>query len=259
MLGLNSSDDAAADGAVGLTGQGAADAVSRHFEPEGARSPRTRSLLSVQDMLRALVVADGGLDRDALLAHWREAEYHDPDAGAYGRVGGREWFDDVGRPALLAVPGVVEVDGGTAADRLRFDGADPAALLGEDVDESDDRVRPLGDLRTGRKAAAERVLDARGLARHSDEYERVLSMHERVVSAGEIPTDELETTLIREEFDDLRDHLEALPGVAVVADTPDPAEIQIETMADVLEAQDRLDAGATEVWRHTADENEPAR
>lgn len=53
--------------------------------------------------------------------------------------------------------------------------------------------------------------------------------------------------------DGVASDLEQLPGISrTIERPPEPAEIEVETMADVLEGHYRLEADPVEVWEYTA-------
>jgi hypothetical protein len=165
-----------------------------------------------------------------------------PKHGTYTRLNYDGWFADVGEPALRRLP---VIEGDDDGDVWRFSGID--------ADEHDDEhVVSLAKLRGDVDQVTENALDALGVARGADEREALRRFARRIrqdapVSTGDLGADE-ETGLAAS---DVADDLEQLPGIRhTVEEPPDPEELPVETMADVLEGYEALEAGPTEVWQY---------
>lgn len=238
-------------GGAGLTPSGVQAVAQEHIEIDAPRRPRTLGLHSVQDMYRSLIVSEGAHTRADLIPHFRPVQGgdYDPDRGRYSERMSRGWWDDVGRPNLAALPGV-EDDG----DALTFTGVDA-----DEFDE--DHTRPLDDLRADPVVQVEAALDERGLARQTEPRTAIEAVVAHLADVQEATPDVLSRQLRRSDhsLDDLASDLGALPGVSRKTRTPpDPSEIEVETMADVLEGHERLAEGGAVVWRFTPDVPAPA-
>lgn len=255
---------------VGLTDGGIQAVVDEYCEFEGNRQATTRSRLSVQDMYRYLLERDVATATE-LQAHHRPTDGPPaPDAGRYPETHTREWWADVGRPSLRALPGVDEVDDPAArppvgreardAEVWAFTGLDARARDGLDPE----HTAPLEELRGAPEVQAEHVLDGLGIPRrwtqrgHTDRRGALLALYETIrqrdvtteALLAEIEADDRTRGYPPREFlEDVRDSLTALPGVEVETFEPRaPSEIPVETMADVLEAQRELERDPEETW-----------
>lgn len=232
---------------AGLTDQGVQAVVGEGVDLSGwYREPQTATSFSLYAMLRALVVSEEPVSRSDLLVHHRGVEGgdYDPDRGRYSSRMSRDWFADVGRPALLSLPGVSEADGG-----LAFTGVDAS-------DYAEDETRPLDEFRSDPLVRVEAALDRFEVPRDADRRDDYMSLVAHLAAVESAPTEELDRKLRRTDAEvaDLAPTLETLPGVERETETPpSPSEIEVSTMMDVLEGYERLDRDATEVWRFAPD------
>lgn len=227
------------DGDVGLTTTGVRRAVASHCELQGDREGVGPQRQSLRSMLGALVRQDGPLSEYDLQAYFKPARQDAVDQGHYiGHKYSRFW-NEVGRPQLLAVPGVEETDGG-----LHFVGADPSAF---DVDT--EHIRPLDELRADPRTKALTVLDDR-FGSHSAERENIMKLYDAITGAQQVGESELERKHVFTVSSDDLDVLDDLPGIErEVRHPPEPKDIPIETYQDVLDAEQAVDQTAETVWR----------
>jgi len=238
-------------GDAGLTPDGVQAVASDHVDVDMHRRPQTRTLHSLQDMYRSLVIREGPVATDALLEHFRPVDHSpDPSVGRYGALMANQWWSDVAREQFAAFPGVSAADG---------DGSGPWEFVGVDGAAFDDEpVRPLEELRADPLVRVEAALDERGVDRRSDRRSALVALVEALADAGRAEAETLATETLATELrswslslDDVADDLAALPGVErEVQHPPDPSEIAVETMADVIDGYEALDQGSTEVWRY---------
>lgn len=227
-------------GDAGLTPDGVRDAVTQYCEFEGYQRGTLRSSQSIVDMYRALIVRPDPLPRDELMQHFRSVDQNpNPDVGAYDELQARQWWTEVGKPHLAALPGIEETD-----DGWRFIGVDPAGF-------DDDYVRPLADLRDDPRVRAERSLDDLGVDRRSDAREAVLKLWDTLAAAE---SESISAAALDDahRLVDLADHCETLadlPGVErEVIEPPSPEEHPIETYADVIEAREAVNREPDVEW-----------
>lgn len=244
---------------LALTSDGVQEAVRRHVsitspntrDDRGLEHPisteaRGRAKRAIVDVLEHLMVR-GEADRDALIAAYFEPNPPPArDQLRYAEHAGDAWWQDVVEPALRALPCVEPVD--AAGEAWRFTG-----VAAGDYD--DDHVVPLAELRRDPVVVAEAALDERGVARDSHQREAVLSCWRHLQTTDSATAEELDSELRRKSIDEVADDLAALPGVERDVETPpESEEITVETMADVIEGYERLDADPVETWRlETAD------
>lgn len=174
-----------------------------------------------------------------------------PSTGRYDTR--RAWWGDVGRSALLSLPGVAE-----GPDRhLRFTGVSEGAV-GETV--------PRDALDVNDDVRAAHVLNGTEFTK-GRQREAVRDTWEYLRSVGELSTDDLQSRLADHDgvhhpehfWPTARDVLANMPGVDVTREggTPDPAEIEVKTLADVIDGLREVGAldldvehePGNEVWR----------
>lgn len=244
---------------LALTSSGIHEAVNRHVsiespdidEDDGVKQSippeaKAKAKAAVRNVLEHLIVR-GETDRDALI----EAHF-DPNPPMHRRQlrfsewASDEWWQDVIEPALRELPCVEPADSDSKAWRFK-------GVAASDYD--DEHVVPLAELRSDPDVAVEATLDDRGVDRDSLQREAVRSCW-RHLQANETATSaDLDETLHQKSIDGIADDLAALPGVErEVESLPDPEEIAVETMADVLEGYERLESDPVEVWRYDAGE-----
>lgn len=231
------------------------DAVKDHLDLDGSPPGTTRSLITIGHCYDYLAKYGEATENDL-------RRTYTPFDGAqekHGRYDSRRaWWSSVGRPALLSLPGVEESDGG-----LRFTGVDPSEV-GETC--------PASDLEVSAEVRAEHVIIETEFRQHGAWIDRqrhaLLETWGTLQSRSDMSEDELKAELDSygsigrvERFwsDTARDVLEALPGVDVTREggTPDPAEIEVETLQDVLDGLREVGAvdhdvkhePGKEVWR----------
>lgn len=189
----------------------------------------------------------GETRRDDLVElFFRPDDVQKPAQGRY--VNGGRWFRELVAPELAALECVDVVDPEATISSWRFTGIDPDAV--------DDDADPatLDELRATPEYRARGVLDERGVPRRTDERDAVMGLWRRVRGRGEVMADDLGSVQgTGLGVDDVADDLAALPGVERTVDDPDPADLPVETMADVIEGRERLERGAVEVWRAVDD------
>lgn len=233
---------------LGLTEDGINAILREHrtFDsPSGAGVAQSHRML--EDILECLQ-ANGEMQRRDLVDRFFEGMSTDnPDQLWYTKHKGDEWFADVAAPQLRALPCVAGDDEGEA---WRFDpsGIDPEAL-------DDEHVTSLEELRNDPMRPVEEALDERGIGRRTDERAALRSLWKTIRNRGSVPADELDTVgNTGLSADDVERQLKSLPGIERTVETPpEPEEIPVETMADVLEGHERLEAGAVGVWRFDDD------
>lgn len=260
MSTTKSADDEQTDADLGLTQQGAMATIVRHCDVIKSEQETTKTRLSLRDMYHHLI-RRGECTAEELQAFFRPVAHHpDADAGRYSELMDREWWEDIGRPNLRALPGVSvgEAQESTDPEVWQF-----AGLLEPPEDVDEDHVIQLDDLRDEPELEAAAVLDDLDVS-IGDRRDLLLELFGILVEHGEAETADLVDEIPRdmdgvrrhrgderEYFDGtLREPLSELPGVSVERWAPrDPAEIQIDTYADVLEAREELDSDPTETWR----------
>lgn len=259
----NREDETAAPREFGLTQKGCQAAVSEYCEIEAYSEGRASSIVSLRDMY-AHLIKRGRCEKAELLQHFTPVDaHHIPENGRYTRAD--DWWRDVGLPQLGGLPGV-EVDGANdpgAEEVIRFTGFPPEARELAMFD--DEHVVPLTELRDVTDHATD-VLEDLGVG--LDRRERILSLHPAPAEgfSKELTTESLVARLDEDAADVrraggpedyfskyIRGPLAELPGVSVEqrTDPVDPAEFEIETYADVLDAREAVEEEeeVREVWR----------
>lgn len=212
----------------------------------GVRAQQRKRIADVVEYLELR----GETRRDDLVAMFFEGDgVQAPDQARY--VDGRRWFRDLAAPALEGLPFVDVVDPEATVSTWRFTGADPDALLIADRHVDDDAIGTLAEIRAAPEYRVRGVLDELGIARRSDEREAIRTRWDRLRARGEATADELDLADPDDRDDDsVAADLIELPGVTRTVDEPDPEEIAVDTLADVIEGRERLEAGAIERWRY---------
>lgn len=233
---------------LGLTEDGINAILREHrtFDsPSGEGLAHTHRML--EDILEHLQVNGEAQRHDLLDRFFQGLSADNPDQLWYPRNKGGEWFADVAAPQLRALPCVT---GDESGDVWRFDpsGVDPAAL-------DDEHVTPLAELRGDAEYAAKAKLDDLGVERRTDERKVLRRFWKRIRGNGSVTADTLERAGqgTGVSIEDVAGTLKALPGIErTVEEPPAPEEIAVETMADVLEGYERLEAEPEEVWRYNS-------
>lgn len=223
----------------GFTKSGVTEAVDRHCSFDATlRGPRARSKKALERILMRLIVR-GESTTDGLLTYFPTDDIHKPSQGRYGEHSGEQWFSEVAEPNLEALP-CVEGSG----DKWAFSGVDSS-------DYDDEHVRGLDDLRNDPLLEAEQVLDNMGATRGSVRYDGVLAFYNELVEQETATTDVLDRVTHRTTVGEVEDTLLELPGVERETVGPTkPADIEIETYADVLEAEEQLSGEPTVEWHY---------
>lgn len=207
---------------------------------------RARQRKRIADVVEHLELR-GETRRDELVAMFFGGDdVQAPEQARY--VDGSRWFRDLAAPQLEQLPFVDVVDPEATVSTWRFIGDhDPDALLIADRHVDDDAIGTLAEIRATPALRVRGILDERGIARRSDEREAIRKRWERLQARGEAPADELDLAGADQ---DVAAVLEQLPGVTRTVDEPDPEAIPVDTLADVLEGRERLEAGAIERWHY---------
>lgn len=188
-------------------------AMDTEYEPRGGRSS---ILLSLTDMYRSLIIADGEVNDDYLLPHHRPMKMvMDDSRTIYTSDRSREFLRDF-ESTLESLPGVRR-------------GHQSWEFIG--VRDSDD-TETLNELMSREDVLVEKSMDELLIPRHSNERESIHHDFERL-KAGRLKSPR-------------SDHFVEMPFVEEVDDSLKPNDIEIETYADVLEAEKRMerDTGA---------------
>lgn len=240
---------------LALTSSGLQEAVSRHVsiaspndrddrqvEHPIPTETRGRAKRAIVNVLEHLMVR-GETDRDTLIeAYFEPNPPPARDQLRYGEHAGDAWWQDVIEPALRDLPCVETAD--ADGETWRFTG-----VAASEYD--DEHVVPLAELRGDPAVAVKATLDERGVARDSLQREAVLSCWRHLQENETATSEDLDSELPGTSVDEVADNLAALPGVErEIEGPPDPEEIPVETMADVLEGHERLEADPVEVWRY---------
>lgn len=106
------------------------------------------------------------------------------------------------------------------------------------------------DRRSDPETHVEAALDDLGIPRRSERREAILAFWRALRERGSAPADELDGAVRTASLAAVAGTLEDLPGVDREADqSPEPEEIDVETMADVIAGREALEAEPTETWR----------
>lgn len=224
-----------------LTQEGVTEAVSRHCEFDAPLpGPRARARKAVEGMLTHLM-EKGEASSDELVDGYFEPDgLHKPSQLRYGDHTGDAWWRDVAAPQLSALP-CVEIDEGSGT--CRFTGVDSS-------DYADEHTLPLEDLRNDPEVGIEVELDDLDVPRRSDERDALLAFWRHLSQHGSATTAELDRTVHGMAVADVASPLEDLSGVErEVNHPPDPEDIEVSTMADVVDGYRELEKDPTETWR----------
>lgn len=226
----------------GLTASGVSEAINRHCSFDyPVRTTNARHKKALDRILMRLIVR-GESTTDDLLTYFPADDISRPDQGRFAQHSGEQWFDDVAKPKLKALPCVTN-DG----DKWGFSGVDSGEY-------DDEHVRELDDLRDDPLLEAEQVLDDLGATRGSVKYDGALAFYSALVDQGSATTDELNSVTHRTTVGELEETLLGFPGVERETTGPaEPEDIEIETYADVLEAEEQLSGEPTVEWTYNAD------
>lgn len=228
------------DGDTGLTSSGVQEAVSRHCEIDAplasVRGRRTRELTNIVEYL----IAHGELDRADLPEFFNPDSVSAPSQGRYGDYEQRAWVGDMVVPNLRRLPFVDENDGSWS-----FSGVNES-------DYGDGETRDLADIRRDADTQLESTLDSLGVGRRSEQREQLRELHSQIRERGEVTGDELETVVRGASLSELESFLVELPSVERRQnDPPEPAELEIETYTDVLDAEAAVEELPSVVWRYS--------
>lgn len=227
-------------GTHALTSQGIQDAMSEHCEFDGHRPAVSGQRASIRAMIDALQRHDGPLTRQDLEDYYSPVNNGDPRKGRYGTHQYMQFWEDVATEQLAALPGTRET-----TDGFEFAGFDPA-----DVDLADSRIRPIDDLRDHPRTKARNAAD-RLAEPGSDRHDRLMKLWTHVASEGETTSASIRSDVRRVDIEHLADDLEALPHIErEFVEPPEPADLEIDTYADVLEAEQAVDAEPETRWRY---------
>lgn len=234
------------------------EAVKGRLDLPGEPPANTRSLLTVKLCYNYLAKYGEATENDL-------RRTYTPFDGAQESIGRyndrRKWWDDVGRPALLDLPGIEESN-----DGLRFTGVSPGEV-GETCRAS--------ELEVSDHVRAEHVIITTEFRRRGAwvdrQREALLNTWEYLRSiGGHTGRDEAELKGELDSYGNIgyverfwdetaRDALADMPGVEVTHEggTPDPESIEVDTLADVIEGLREVGAAdmdvqhkpGTEVWR----------
>ena len=242
MLGsaLSSSDSA-----MGLTETGVREAVYEHCDIQGHRRPVNESKGYLTSIVRHLI-KHGESSKDDLLAYFNMGYTYegnaDPSVGRYTTATKGRWWDDVAEPQLSRLPLVEQTGEGT----WRFSGVNPEAF-------DDDHLVPLEEVRSRPRTKAEAVLDEQGVGVYSDRRDALLSAWDFLKSTRRASRETLSNRLDDFDVEEISATLSELPGVSrEVNEPPEPEEIEVETMADVLEGRELLEQDATVEWVYSS-------
>ncbi|MDG5821847.1 hypothetical protein [Natronococcus sp. A-GB7] len=224
----------------GLSASGVSEAINRHCSFDyPVRTTNARHKKALERILQRLIVR-GESSTDELLVYFAEDDIHKPSQGRYGEHSGEQWFDDVAKPNLEALPCVTN-DG----DKWGFSGVDSSNY-------DEEHTEPLDDLRDDSLLEAEQTLDDRGATRGSVRYDGVLAFYSELVEQETATTDVLDRVTHRTTVGEVEDTLLKLPGVERETVGPaEPEDIAIETYADVLEAEEQLSGEPTVEWTYS--------
>lgn len=248
-------------GVLALTSQGRREAIYGLFDfSEHHNESRSHQVRNLNATYGALMRRAGPLTRRDLRPYFESAGTEDVDQRLFASF--RAWWGAIGKDQLLALPGVTETDDGQG---LRFDGIDTenADDLDLVMDLSNDALTvPLSALRNDPTTRARNALDQR-VDPHSDEHEKVLDLFETIRMAGSgIEPEKLarRTSGVRSPgaagntptLDEYTGTLSKLPGVREERINVTPEDVlleEIETLADLDAARERIEATPTVVWR----------
>lgn len=216
--------------------------IHEHTDLEGHREGVSRQTTSIRRMYGALIRREGELTRDDLEDYYQPHHTHNVTSGYYGEANYAEFYENVVREQLPNLPGVTR-----SGDSYEFAGIDPDA---DTVDE--EHVRPLSELREDPRTGARNAIeDAHGP--DTDASEDLLDLWDHVADAGETATEDMASARRLPDLEEYADELADLPHIERERiGPPVPEEIEIETYADVLEAEERVGAGSVTEWRYTA-------
>lgn len=232
-------------GYAGLTEQGCRTAVSEYCEVEGDREGVGAQRQSLRAMLAALVRKGGPVEPNELEDYYQPAKQDVPDRGHYGGHRFPQFYEDVARPQLLAVPGVEERGGG-----LQFVGVETKEI---GVDASD--TRPLDTIRSDPRTHAQNEI-AELVGFHSERYEALLGLWEYIAQSGRITDEQLRQVQRYELTEQRASVLASLPAIERREESPpSPEEIEIDTYQDVLDAREATQHGPGRrvVWGYVDD------
>lgn len=231
------------------------DAVNDRLDLDGVPQATARSRIALAKCHDYLAKFGAASERD-LRRFYRPQTHAQPESGRYADRG--EWWSAVGRPQLLALPGVEESD-----DGLLFTGVSPGEV---------DETCRASELEVSDDVKAEHVIITADFRRQGAWVDRqrdaLISTWNYLQSLGEMTESDVKAELDShgnigsiDQFwrETGRDVLADMPGIEVTREggTPDPESIEVETLADVIDGL--RDVGAadldvtvregTEVWR----------
>lgn len=237
--------------ARGLTPDGVSAIIREHrtFD-RPSEEPVERTQRMLEGIVEYLQVRDEPHRRELVQLFFEPDTTHAPKQLRYVAGTGDEWFADVAAPQLRVLPCVEAVDDG---DSWRFDpsGVDPDSHALDD-----EHVAPIEEVGADPELQTRAALAEQGIERGSDEREALLELVDRLREMDEeVTTDELDGVVgTGLDVEAVADDLAALPGVERTVDEPPaPEDITVETMADVIEGREALEAETTETWRYDPD------
>lgn len=230
---------------MALTRKGVNEAISQYCEIEGYQKGTSKSRISLTNIVKHLMER-GEASSEDLLEHFEPVPHtHNPSTGRYGSYHEDQWWADVGRPQLKAFPGVELIDENEG--RWQFVGVDPSTF-------DDEYLVPIEDLRSETTVQIRNGLRDIGVNPRSERHEALVKLCDHLSYTESASTGELDRKLRRMDVsaDDIESTLEEIPGVQRhVNGPPDPSEIEVSTMADVIEGYDALDQETIVEWRYT--------